>query len=162
MSSIGIWAQMRGGGEVAGSQPMSTAVHRSPNKLWSSNSIYNLWDGVSIVPQLVLRGRVHNRESNLWRHRSQILSKSSPLLMHSHGALNTHFAWTMYSKYIFESFSPALISQHKTAYWRQTFVHKCGMWLHAPFTHTQALLRLVICAGQWDKEVVAGHIPLLV
>ncbi len=30
-----------GGGEVAGSQPMSTAVHRSPNKLWRSNS--NVW-----------------------------------------------------------------------------------------------------------------------
>ncbi len=32
----------RGGG-VAGSQPISTAVHRSPNKLWRSNSIFNLW-----------------------------------------------------------------------------------------------------------------------
>ncbi len=31
-------------GGVAGSQPMSTAVHRSPNKLWRSNSIlFNLW-----------------------------------------------------------------------------------------------------------------------
>jgi hypothetical protein len=32
------------GGErgVAGSQPMSGAVHRSPNKLWRSNSIFNL------------------------------------------------------------------------------------------------------------------------
>jgi hypothetical protein len=28
-----------GGGGVAGSQPMSTAVHRSPNKLRRSNSI---------------------------------------------------------------------------------------------------------------------------
>jgi hypothetical protein len=34
-------AQMQGGG-VAGSQPMRTAVHRSPNKLWRSNSIFNL------------------------------------------------------------------------------------------------------------------------
>ncbi len=33
---------MGGRGEVAGSQPMSTAVHRSPNKLWRSNSIFNL------------------------------------------------------------------------------------------------------------------------
>jgi hypothetical protein len=36
-----------GGGErergVAGSRPMSAAVHRSPNKLWRSNSIFNLW-----------------------------------------------------------------------------------------------------------------------
>jgi hypothetical protein len=32
---------MRGEGGVAGSQPMSTAVHRSPNKLWRSNSILN-------------------------------------------------------------------------------------------------------------------------
>jgi hypothetical protein len=31
-----------GRGRVAGSQPMSTAVHRSPNKLWRSNSIFNL------------------------------------------------------------------------------------------------------------------------
>jgi hypothetical protein len=30
-----------GRGEVAGSQPMNTAVHRSPNKLWRSNSIFN-------------------------------------------------------------------------------------------------------------------------
>ncbi len=30
------------GGEGV-SQPMSTAVHRSPNKLWISNSIFNLW-----------------------------------------------------------------------------------------------------------------------
>jgi hypothetical protein len=29
---------------VAGSQTMSTAVHRSQNKLWRSNSIFNLWD----------------------------------------------------------------------------------------------------------------------
>ena len=31
-----------GRGGVAGSQPMSTAEHRSPNKLWRSNSIFNL------------------------------------------------------------------------------------------------------------------------
>jgi hypothetical protein len=31
-----------GGCGVAESQPMSTAVHRSPNKLWRSNSIFNL------------------------------------------------------------------------------------------------------------------------
>jgi hypothetical protein len=32
-----------GEGGVAGSQPMSTAVHGSPNKPWRSNSIFNLW-----------------------------------------------------------------------------------------------------------------------
>jgi hypothetical protein len=31
-----------GGGGVAGSQPNSTVVHRSLNKLWRSNSIFNL------------------------------------------------------------------------------------------------------------------------
>jgi hypothetical protein len=31
-----------GRGRVAGTQPMSTALHRSPNKLWISNSIFNL------------------------------------------------------------------------------------------------------------------------
>ncbi len=34
-----IWVQMWGEG-VAGSQPMSTAILRSPNKLWSSNSTF--------------------------------------------------------------------------------------------------------------------------
>ncbi len=38
-----LWAQMLGREGVAGSQPMSTAVHRSPNKLWRSNTIFNLW-----------------------------------------------------------------------------------------------------------------------
>jgi len=33
---------MGGRGRVAGYQPMSTAVHRSPNKLRRSNSIFNL------------------------------------------------------------------------------------------------------------------------
>jgi hypothetical protein len=33
---------MRRKGGVARSQPMSTAVHRSPNKLWRSNSIFVL------------------------------------------------------------------------------------------------------------------------
>jgi hypothetical protein len=36
---------MRGRAGVAGFQPRSTAVHRSANKLWSSNSIFNLWAG---------------------------------------------------------------------------------------------------------------------
>jgi hypothetical protein len=32
-----------GGGELRGlSQPMSAAVHRSPNKFWRSNYIFNL------------------------------------------------------------------------------------------------------------------------
>jgi hypothetical protein len=31
-----------GKGGVAGSQPMSTAVHRIPNKLWRSKSLFNL------------------------------------------------------------------------------------------------------------------------
>jgi hypothetical protein len=33
----------RGGGELQGFQSMSTAVRRSPKKLWRSNSIFNLW-----------------------------------------------------------------------------------------------------------------------
>ncbi len=32
-----------GGGELRGSQPRSTAIHRSPNKLWRFNTIFNLW-----------------------------------------------------------------------------------------------------------------------
>jgi hypothetical protein len=35
---------MRGGrGGLAGSQRTNRAVHRSPNKLWRSNSIFSLW-----------------------------------------------------------------------------------------------------------------------
>jgi hypothetical protein len=33
----------REGGWVVVSQSINTAVHRSPNKLWRSNSIFNLW-----------------------------------------------------------------------------------------------------------------------
>ncbi len=32
-----------GGGELRGSQPVSTAVYRSPNIHWRSDSIFNLW-----------------------------------------------------------------------------------------------------------------------
>jgi hypothetical protein len=32
-----------GRGGVAGSQPMRKAVHRSPNELWRSNSLFTLW-----------------------------------------------------------------------------------------------------------------------
>ncbi len=39
-----------GRGRVLGSQPMSTAVHRSPNKLWRSNSIFNLWKKLQTAP----------------------------------------------------------------------------------------------------------------
>jgi hypothetical protein len=36
MGGGGVWG-------VAGSQPMSTGVHMETNKLWKSNSIFNLW-----------------------------------------------------------------------------------------------------------------------
>jgi hypothetical protein len=38
-----------GGEVVAGSQPMSTAVQWSPNKLWRSRSIFNRWLLLSCV-----------------------------------------------------------------------------------------------------------------
>ncbi len=43
-----IWAQMRREGGIAGSQPISTAVHSSPNTHWRSNSIFNPF--ISITP----------------------------------------------------------------------------------------------------------------
>ncbi len=43
-----------GGGGVAGPQPMSIAVYRSPNKLWRSKSIFNLWDPVSDLARLFM------------------------------------------------------------------------------------------------------------
>jgi hypothetical protein len=55
-----------GGGGVAGSQPMSTAVHRSPNKLFRSNSTFNLPVPLPLLdehlPQLItdqLLNRLH-------------------------------------------------------------------------------------------------------
>ncbi len=51
-----IRAQIRGEvGGVAGSQPMSTAVHMSPNKLWRSNSIFNLCAQRSLKVSTALR-----------------------------------------------------------------------------------------------------------
>jgi hypothetical protein len=47
-SALRVWAQMRGGEGVPGSQPMSTAVHMSPNKVWRSNSLFNLWEKTNI------------------------------------------------------------------------------------------------------------------
>ncbi len=45
LTNSGLVNEPKYGGEggVAGSQPMSTAVHRSQNKLWRSNYIFNLW-----------------------------------------------------------------------------------------------------------------------
>ena len=40
---------MRGEGGRCGVSAMSTAVHRSPNKLWRSNSIFNLWCSRTIL-----------------------------------------------------------------------------------------------------------------
>jgi hypothetical protein len=40
-----------GGGEVAGSQPMSTAVHRSP--IWRFNSIFNQWSWWWLAPKRI-------------------------------------------------------------------------------------------------------------
>jgi hypothetical protein len=36
-------AKCRGRGRVKGSQPISTPLHRSPNRLWRSNSTFILW-----------------------------------------------------------------------------------------------------------------------
>jgi hypothetical protein len=42
-----------GRGRVAESQPMSTAVHRSPNKLWRSNSIFTYGSRLQALPTSV-------------------------------------------------------------------------------------------------------------
>ncbi len=46
-----------GRGGVAGSQPMSTAVQKSPNKLWRSNSIFNLW--LTVISWTKLEALMH-------------------------------------------------------------------------------------------------------
>ncbi len=43
---------------VAGSHPMSTAVHRSPNKLWRSCSIFNPHDEYLLGEFLILEGEL--------------------------------------------------------------------------------------------------------
>ncbi len=48
-----------GRGGVAGSQPMSTAVHRSPKKLLRYNSIFNLWDNLLTIGNIALTCRYH-------------------------------------------------------------------------------------------------------
>jgi hypothetical protein len=37
-----------GGGVVAGSQPLSTAVHMEPKKLWRPNYVFNLWSLITV------------------------------------------------------------------------------------------------------------------
>jgi hypothetical protein len=50
-----------GGGGVAGSQPMRTAEHRNPNKLWRSNSIFNLRIGGLIQKEVISNLKGGNR-----------------------------------------------------------------------------------------------------
>ncbi len=54
-----------GRGGVAGShsQPMSAAVPRSPNKLWRSNSIFNLWIWLAKDSKRTKWGKVQERYS---------------------------------------------------------------------------------------------------
>ncbi len=44
-----IWAHMRWEEGVAGSPPMSTAIHRSLNKLWRSHSIFKTYAPISVL-----------------------------------------------------------------------------------------------------------------
>ncbi len=71
-----IGGQMRGG-RLRGSQPRSAAVHRSPNKLWSSNSIFNLWISPRLgqVVQSVRAGGM-DRPSRTKLHHAGFLSSS--------------------------------------------------------------------------------------
>ncbi len=90
----------RGGerGGVAGCQPISTAVHRSPNKLWRSNSIFNLWCqsgghllmpsphawGVVLCIGVDLRYQPHGPQER--RHGS--IRVPEPVLLNVYGARN--------------------------------------------------------------------------
>jgi hypothetical protein len=65
-----------GRGGVAGSQPMSTAVHRSPNKLWRSNS-----------GSQQMSTAVHRSPNKLWRSNSG----SQPMSTAVHRSPNKHW-----------------------------------------------------------------------
>jgi hypothetical protein len=57
---------MRGEGGVAG--PMSTAVHRSPNKFWRSNSIFNLCSRLYFYLYLFFLGKISILDVFTWSH----------------------------------------------------------------------------------------------
>jgi hypothetical protein len=67
------WGAPGGGGGSCWSQPMSTAVHRSPNKLQRSNSIFNLR-----VAQC--RSFLHVYLGFTVKHSSCSLLRSSPII----------------------------------------------------------------------------------
>ncbi len=71
-----------GRGCVAGSLPMSTSVHRSPNKLWRSNSIFNLccfqfyWFFGSFLCTRVAARTCSSSWANLWpKTRGMVITK---------------------------------------------------------------------------------------
>ncbi len=72
---------------MEGSQPMSTAVHKSPNKFWRSNSILNLCTGVSrhlpLQPQYRSQGGqlVESQPSQVSLHKEDEFKKSSLYLL---------------------------------------------------------------------------------
>ncbi len=83
-----IWAQMRGEGGVAGSQPVSTAEHRSPNKRWTSNSIFNLLIDRKLHPFLCMcrhQGHLNSSGEDPGRQTLKVLTNEKRGGYHSIG-----------------------------------------------------------------------------
>jgi hypothetical protein len=81
-----------GGGGVAGSQPMSTAVHRSPNKLWRSNSIFNLFaactgNRTSFLPT---RPTKEIKQNSVWDGCKSLITPPPPPSYHRQSLYLTH------------------------------------------------------------------------
>ncbi len=72
-----------GRGGVARSQPMSTAVHRSPNKLWRSNSIFYLWGMDSLES---IHGLLKSLKFGIWMHKGRLIF-GNRILNYQHLAL---------------------------------------------------------------------------
>jgi hypothetical protein len=73
---------MRGQGGVAGSQRMSTAVHRSPNKLWRSKSIFHLYRKLETnIPEKEFSGHSPNFHIHVFLSDLYIPTIDLPILL---------------------------------------------------------------------------------
>ncbi len=89
---------------VSGSQSMSSAVHRSPNKLWRSNSIFNLCYLYNILVHLwsVWICIVYNKyEESVYTVRLYLLEEPYKIFPSSD---YQYFIWISFPRYLFSKY----------------------------------------------------------
>ncbi len=139
----------RGGGGVACSQPMSTAVHRSPNKLWRSNSMFNLWpisSPHSVHGRGVQPGHRHTGRHHAWATGADPGTTKSVLWIRIHWIRMRiriqHFKWTRIRIWIrFKFGSRVLMTQN----WRNKMQLKISSFF---------LIKIAIC---WSLGFYKGR-----